>query len=93
MDCFLHQHVDERTWGENILELVLSSCETIVDNLVVHEESANSDQNFITFDLFYNVSMTYWNYFHHDFRRDNSKAMKNELGLIHFFYKFQQKCL
>ena len=36
LDCFLHQHVNEPTRGENILDLVLSSCESMVDNFVVH---------------------------------------------------------
>ena len=36
LDCFLHQHVSEPTWGENIFDLVFSSCESMVDNSVVH---------------------------------------------------------
>ena len=59
LDCFLHQDVNEPTRGENILDLVLSPCESMVDNLVVHELFANSDHNFITFDFFCDVSMTY----------------------------------
>ena len=46
--------------GENILDLVLSSCESMVGNLVVHKQLPNSDNNFMTFDLFCDVSMTYW---------------------------------
>ena len=69
LDCFLHQHVNEPTRGENILDLVLSSWESMVDNLVVHELFANSDHNFITFDLFCDVSMTYWKELYHDLRQ------------------------
>ena len=65
LDCFLHQHVNEPTRSENILDLVLSACESMVDNLVVHELFANSDHNFITFDLFCDVSMTYWKELYH----------------------------
>ena len=54
----------------------------MVDNLAVHEQFANSDHNFATFDLFCDVSMTYWKEFYHDFRRGNFKAMNNEPGLI-----------
>ena len=91
LDCFLHQHVDEPTRGENILYLVLSSYESMVDNLLVHELFANSDHNFIIFDLFCDVSMTYWNELYHDFRRGNIKAMKNELGLIDWLEMFSSK--
>ena len=54
----------------------------MVGNLVVHEQFANSDHNFIAFDLFCDVSMNYWMEFYHDYSRGNHKAMKNELGLI-----------
>ena len=91
LDCFLHQHVNEPTRGETILDLVLSSCELMVDNLVVHELFANSDHNFITFDLFCDVSMTYWKELYHDFRQGNFKAMKNELGLIDWLELFSRK--
>ena len=55
LDCFLHQHVNEPTWGENILDLALYSCESMVDNLVVHKQFVNSDHNLITLDLFCDV--------------------------------------
>ena len=38
----------------------------------------------MTFDLFCDVSMTYWKELYHGFRRGKLKAMKNELGLIEF---------
>ena len=60
----------------------------MVDNLVVHELFANSDNNFITFDLFCDVSMTYWKELYHDFRRGDFKAMKNEIGLIDWLEMF-----
>ena len=52
LDYFPHQHENEPTKGENILDLFLSSCESMVDSLVVHEQFANSDHNFITFTYF-----------------------------------------
>ena len=55
----------------------------MVANLVVHEQFANSDNNFITFDLFCDVSMNFWKELHRDFRRGNFKAMKNELGFVY----------
>ena len=67
-DCFHHQHANESTTGENILDLVLSSSKSMVDNLVVHERLTNSNHDFITFYFFCDVSMTYWKELHHDFR-------------------------
>ena len=88
LDCFCHQHVNEPTRGENILDLVLTSCESMVDNLVVHEQFANSYHNFITFDLSCDASVTYWMELYHDIRRGNFKASKNELGLINWLEIF-----
>ena len=65
----------------------------MVDNLVVHELFANSDHNFIIFDLFCDASMTYWKEINHDFRRGEVKAMKNEVGLIYWFKNFFRKML
>ena len=40
----------------------------MVDNLVVHELFAKSDHYITTFDLFCDLSMTYWNKIYNDFR-------------------------
>ena len=44
----------------------------MVDKFVVHEQFDNSDHNFIAFDLFCDVSMTYCKELYHDFRRGNT---------------------
>ena len=51
----------------------------MVDNLVVHEQFANSDHYFMTFDLFCDISVTYWKEFYCSFWPGNIKAMNNEL--------------
>ena len=49
-DSFLTQHVLEPTRGENVLYIVLSSQNELVDNVKIHEPLGNSDHNQIHFD-------------------------------------------
>ena len=44
-DCFLTQHVSEPTRGGNVLDLILSSQNELVDNVKVHEPLGSSDHN------------------------------------------------
>ena len=44
-DYFLTQHVLEPTRGGNVLDLILSSQNEIVDNVKVHEPLGSSDHN------------------------------------------------
>ena len=50
-DCFLTQHVLEPTRGGNVLDLILSSQNELVDNVKVHEPSVSSDHNHIHFTI------------------------------------------
>ena len=50
-DSFLTQHVLEPTRGENILDLVLSSQNKLMDNVKIHEPFGNNDHNQIHFDI------------------------------------------
>ena len=63
----------------------------MIDKLVVHEQFAISDHNFITFDLFSDASMTYWNEFYNYFKWGNFMAMKNKLDLIDWLEIFFSK--
>ena len=49
-DSFLTQHMLEPTRGENVLDLVLSSQNELVDNVKIHQPMGNSDHNQIHFD-------------------------------------------
>ena len=49
-DYFLIQHVLKPTRYDNILDLVLSSKENMVEELLVLEHLANSDHNIITWE-------------------------------------------
>ena len=50
-DSFLTQHVLERTRGENVLYIVLSSQNKLVDNVKIHEPLSNRDHIQIHFDI------------------------------------------
>ena len=45
------QHVLEPIWGDNILDIVLSSQKELVDNVKIHETLGNSNHNQIHFDI------------------------------------------
>ena len=50
-DCFLTQHVFEPTRGWNVLDLILSSQNELVDHVKVYEPLGSSDHNQIHFNI------------------------------------------
>ena len=50
-DSFLTQHVLEPTKGENVLDIVLSSQNELMDNVKTHKSLGNCDHNQIHFDI------------------------------------------
>ena len=50
-ESFLTQHMLEPTRGENVLDIVLSSKQELVDNVKIHEPLGNSDHNQIHFNI------------------------------------------
>ena len=50
-DCFLTQHVLVPTRDGNVLDLILSSQNELVDNVKVHEPLGSSDHNQIHFNI------------------------------------------
>ena len=50
-DSFLTRHMLEPTRGENVLVIVLSSQNELVDNVKILEPLGNSDHNQIHFDI------------------------------------------
>ena len=50
-DSFRTQHVLEPTRGENVLDIVLSSQNELVDNVKIQEPLGNSEHNQIHFDI------------------------------------------
>jgi hypothetical protein len=55
MENFLIQHVQASTRENNVLDLVLSSNEGMVNNLEVKEHLGNIDHNTICWDLICNI--------------------------------------
>ena len=50
-DCFLWQHVKMPTRGQNILDLVFSTEENLIEDVVVDTPISNSDHNTVVFKL------------------------------------------
>lgn len=75
LDNFLVQHVKEPTRGENILDLVLTSDENMVECLQVREPFGTSDHNVITFELICSVEMQNWKQEYYDYRHGDYKGM------------------
>ena len=50
-DCYLTQHVREPTRGENILDLILSTEEHMIEDTTILPPLSNSDHNVISFSL------------------------------------------
>ena len=59
VDCFLTQHVLEPTRGGNVLYLILSSQNELVDNVKEHEPLGSSDHNQIQFNINVNTGNAY----------------------------------
>ena len=84
-DCFLTQHVDCPTRGDNILDLVLTSEENMIENLVVREPLGTSDHNIITFDLMCSIEVKDWKEEYYDYRNSDFEGMRQFLA--HYDWK------
>ena len=58
-DCFLTQHVLEPNRGGNVLDLMLSSQNELVDNVKVHDPLRSSGHNQIHFNIKVKTGNTY----------------------------------
>jgi hypothetical protein len=77
-ECFLYQHVEEPTRENNILDLVLSTEQDLVQEVVIESPVANSDHNVITFVVPLKIKMEsrtgkIYNYHKADFLKICSK--------------------
>lgn len=78
-DCFLYQHVGVATRGDNILDLVLSSEQNMVENLEVKEPFGDSDHCVIKWDTVVEGCMMqenklYFDYFKADYQQIRAAA-------------------
>ena len=60
-DCFLMQQEVEPTRGGNVLDLILSSQNELVDNVKIHELLSSSDHSQIHFNIKVKTVNTYKN--------------------------------
>ena len=51
LDSALYQHVNKPTRGSNVLDIILSTNETLVDNVIIGPEFSTSDHRIISFDV------------------------------------------
>jgi hypothetical protein len=56
-DCFMVQHVHEPTRQKNTLDLILTSEENMIEDVVVREHLGNSDHNIVTWKLVYKTEI------------------------------------
>ena len=82
LDYFFMQHIREPAGGEDVLNLVFTLIECMIDNVKMCEPFSSSDHNFITFDLLYDCHMTIWREYCFDYRRLNNKEMDKSLQCV-----------
>ena len=81
-DCFFTQHVLEPTRGGNVLDLILSSQNVLVDNVKVHEPLGSSDHNQIHFNIKVKTGNTYKKQWRRNFNKDKYKVRRTYLANI-----------
>ena len=79
---FLTQHVLEPTRGKNLLYIVLSSQQELVDNVKIHEPLGNSDHNQIHFDINVKSESKNKKSYRRNFHKGNYKDMRKYLAKL-----------
>ena len=83
-DNFLSQSVDEPTRGNNVLDLVFSTQEDMIQKLHIGDNLSTSDHKIITFVININTERSIKNHFVPDFRRSDFNGFRNELETINW---------
>ena len=81
-DCFLTQHILEPIRGGNVLDLILSSQNELVDNVKVHKSFGSSDHNQIHFNIKVKTGNTYKIQWRRNFNKGKYKKMRTYLTTI-----------
>ena len=89
-DCFLFQHVKSPTRGQNILDLVLTSEEGMVEGVKVDEPLVTSDHRIAYFKLSYAIDRGVDNYNSRslNFHKADYGNINRELGDVNWEYEF-----
>ena len=83
-DCFLTQHVLEPTRGGNVLDLVFSSQNGLVDNVKICEPLGSSDHNQIHFSIKIQTEITGKKRGKRNFNKGKYKQMRTYLASINW---------
>ena len=89
LDNFLIQHVKEPTREYNILDLVLTTNEHMVEHLEVHEHLGNSDHNTIYWNLICDIKQSESSHQHRQYSRGNYECMREDLMKINWEEEFK----
>ena len=81
-DNFLTQHVLEPTRAARVLDIVLSSQNEFVDNVVVQEPLGSSDHNQLHFNVKIKSDKTTVKQYRMDFRKGNNEAIRKSLAHV-----------
>lgn len=86
-DNFLFQHVTEPTRGKNILDLILTTEERLVENVKIREPLSTSDHNVLEFNLIFGGSsnkdnITNFNRMAKNYYKGNYKEINREIGIM-----------
>jgi ribonuclease P/MRP protein subunit RPP40 len=87
-DCFLFQHVDRATRGANTLDLVLTSEETMIENLEIKEHLGTSDHNIVTWKLICKTDMSRTNTKYYAFKKADYLGMNEWLSKVNWDVEF-----
>jgi hypothetical protein len=90
-DCFLTQHVNLPTRGDNILDLVLTTEPNMVENLQVIEHLSTADHNIIVWDLITSTKMAEQNKENYCFHRAKYEEIKKILASKPWDVLFENK--
>ena len=88
-DCFLHQHVNTATHGSNILDLVFSTEEGIVEEVRVEEPLANSDHCIITWKTCFHSDVKASKQVSRDFYKADYVVINNKILSIDWDSTFE----
>ena len=83
-DCFLTQHVLEPTRGGNVLDLVFSTQNELVDNIKIGEPLGSSDHNQIHFSIKIQTEITGKKRWRRNFNKGKYKQMRTYLASIYW---------
>ena len=75
LDSYLVQVIDKPTRGDNILDLILTSNEALVENINIEEPFASSDHCVVKFDITCNIIRKDWKLCYYDYRHGNYEAL------------------